>query len=324
MEVNPCRLELNPKMFDRNVSLKNLSSFKIGGEAEYFLAPRSLEEAAAGLEEWRRINPRGDNLFVLGGGTNILWSDYGYLGLIIHPLFENFEIDGSEIVAGAGLDVSQVLNRLAEANLAGLEWAGGLPGTLGGAVFGNAGAFGGEMKDFLTEITSLDLKTLKLVKRKTEDCRFDYRTSLFRERRGEEIIVECRLRLAPGEKEEILRGIEKRVSYRKEKHPMEHPNIGSIFKNVPAERIKPELVVEYNLRVKTDPFPVIPAARLIAEAGLAGVALGGAMISPKHPNFIVNTLEASSDDVCGLIFLVKDEIRSKFGLDLETEVHILA
>ncbi|MCL5006866.1 MAG: UDP-N-acetylmuramate dehydrogenase [Patescibacteria group bacterium] len=307
------------------IELKNFSSFKIGGPADNFLAADSPESIVTGLKKWRRgIWSRRKKIFILGGGTNILWDDKGFGGLVLKPEITTLERDGAAIKVGAGVSVADLLNFAAENNLSGLEWAGGLPGTVGGAVFGNAGAFGGETKDSVSEVLSLDTRTYVLNKRNRGECEFSYRNSVFRRNRSREIVLEVVFSLIPGEKEEILNKALKNIEYRQARQPLEHPNIGSIFKNVQAERISPEVVKLYGLNVKTDPFPVIPTARLIAEAGLRGLSLGGAMISPKHPNFIVNVLNASSRDVSGLIAVAKDAVNRKFGVRLEEEILNLA
>jgi UDP-N-acetylmuramate dehydrogenase len=206
--------------------------------------------------------------------------------------------------------------------LSGLEWAGGLPGTLGGAIRGNAGAFGGEIKDAVAEVTSLDIfgRTPKVLTRKAGDCRFDYRTSIFKEKSGTEVVLSAVLKLKQGDRKAIRGAVEEKVAYRSVRHPMEYPNIGSIFKNVDWCKVPHKHRNELSKIVKLDPFPVVPAAYLIAQAGLKGVAYGGAEISPKHPNFIVNVLEAKASEVKQLIKLVKMKVNEQFGVTLEEEV----
>ena len=325
MEVTPAVHFYSSVLMEirHGVELKKLSNFKIGGSADNFLAASSASELAEGLKEWRRSErwwSRKGDIFILGGGTNILWSDRGFRGLVVKPEITVLERDGNLVRAGAGVSMDDLLRFAAEGELSGLEWAGGLPGTVGGAVFGNAGAFGGETKDSLREVLSVDLQTLATHRRSAEECEFSYRNSIFRRRRGEEVILEAVFELNPGDKADIYRGMEEKVRYREERQPLEHPNAGSIFKNVPADDFSPEIIERYRLNIKTDPFPVIPTARLISEAGLRGLSLGGAMVSPKHPNFIVNVLDATSADVTGLIGVVKASVRERFGVELEEEV----
>lgn len=162
--------------------------------------------------------------------------------------------------------------------------------------------------------------------RSKKSCKFGYRNSIFKENAGKEIIVEAVFKLKQGNKKEIKKGVWKKIAHRKKYQPLEYPSIGSTFKNFPVARIKPrhkKLKIDLRkgrLPVKGDPFPVVPAAYLISETRLQGVSYGGAMISPKHPNFIVNTLAASSQDVNNLIVLVKKEVKKKFGVELEEEI----
>jgi UDP-N-acetylmuramate dehydrogenase len=207
----------------------------------------------------------------------------------------------------------------AENNLSGLEWAGGLPGTLGGAIRGNAGAFKGEIKDNLLNVKSLRLEDGEFVERSNAECEFGYRTSVFKKKRGE-IIFEATFKMSPGVKEGILSVAKEKIEYRKSKQPLEYPNIGSIFKNIPLEKFKNGLTEELKTHIKNDPVPLIPAAVLISQTGLKGEQIGGAQVSEKHANFIVNAGGAKAVDVKNLIDLVRDKVKQKFGVELETEV----
>jgi len=278
-----------------------------------------VDELSESVDEARR---QALPFFVLGGGTNILWSDSGFDGLVLKPIVRHLSIEGGKIKAGGGVLVSELVEFAVLNSLSGLEWAGGLPGTLGGALRGNAGAFGGEIKDAVEEVVSLDTATLKVIRRNIGECSFGYRNSIFKTT-GVEVVVEAVLSLRKGDRNQIQKATEDNINYRRTKHPMEYPNIGSIFKNVSVVKY-PHLELERFARViKQDPFQVIPTAFLVSESGLRGVSCGGAMISPKHPNFIVNVLSASSRDVKNLIKLAKSEIFDKFGVELEEEIEIL-
>ncbi len=305
-------------MFQDNVHLHPYSSFKIGGSARHFVAPKTADGIVAALGKKKRETP----LFVLGGGTNLLIRDEGFPGLVIKPEIMTLKESRGAVTAGAGVLMSELLNFAIFKSLAGLEWAGGLPGTLGGAIRGNAGCFGGEIKDAVIEVKSLDFsgRAPKMIRRTARQCRFGYRTSIFKERGDKEVIVEAKLRLAPGDRHAIRSSIEQKLEYRRSRHPMEYPNIGSIFKNVDLARM-PRAHREAVAHVaKDDPHPVVPTAYLIAEAGLKGVAFGGAMVSPKHPNFIVNVLHARARDVQHLIRLVKARVKERWGVRLEEEI----
>lgn len=307
-----------------NILLSQFSNYKIGGPAKYFFEAQNYPELKEAIE-WAK--ERGEKIFILGGGTNLLISDQGFSGFVLKPNFFTLRANRTKVTVGAGVLVSDLLNLAIQKELSGLEWAGGLPGTVGGAIYGNAGAFGGEVKDSLESVESFNLKSLKGVKRINSECHFEYRSSIFKEHRGEEIITTAVFNLKKGQASKIKEAIDEKVNYRQEHQPLDYPNVGSIFKNVDAKKFRdaeltkmPDVI---NV-IKKDPFPVVPTAYLISEAGLKGVSFGGAMISPKHPNFIVNTGNASSSDVLALIDLVKTEIKRKFKIELEEEVQIVA
>lgn len=310
-------------MFQTNVKLSLHSHYRIGGVARYFYEPKTIDEIIAALGAWRAKKLKHNKIFILGGGTNLLIGEKGFNGLVIKPAIRNLSVSGISVTAGAGVEMKTLLEFAAANGLSGLEWAGGLPGTLGGAIRGNAGAFGGEIKDVVAEATSMDItkKSPQLVRRSNNACRFGYRTSIYKEARdGKEIIVEAMLRLKKGEPSAIAVAVAEKIAYRAKNHPMDYPNIGSTFKNVDVKKVPAAVRPTVSHVVKADPFPVVPTAYLISEAGLKGVSCGGAMISPKHPNFIVNTVGATSADVKELIKLIKAQVKKKFGITLEEEI----
>ncbi len=304
-------------MFKENFPIHTLTSYRIGGPARYFFEAKNPDELRTALKEAKKRNLE---FFVLGGGTNLLIGDEGFPGLVLKPSINFIKLSGEEVSVGAGVLVADLINFLIENGLSGLEWAGGLPGTVGGAVRGNAGAFGREIKDVVKSVKSLDVETLREVRRDFPDCSFGYRSSVFKNSPNKEIILSAVFALKKGRKEEIEKNVNEKILYRRQRHPLEYPNAGSIFKNVDAEKISKKHIKRFAHVIKKDPFPVVPAAFIISEAGLKGVAFGGAMISPKHPNFIVNVFEAKSSDVKNLINLVKGEVKNKFDIELEEEV----
>lgn len=315
-------------MFHGNALLKDYSNYRIGGPARYFVEPQNVDEIIHALELWRMRNPSlrnrayGHDFFILGGGTNVLFDDQGFQGLVLKPHIDFIEINGPILKVGATTPIDKLLDSTIHNQLSGLEWAGGLPGTVGGAVYGNAGAFGGEMKDLIREVISLDIRGKRplVIRRTGENCGFNYRSSIFKRNPGREIILEVFLELGGGDGGRIESAIQEKIDYRKQKQPLEYPNIGSIFKNVGLDKVSRSQRYEFQPVIKTDPFPVVPAAYLISEAGLKGVSCGGAMISPKHPNFIVNAMNAKASDVKNLIELVKNKVKSRFGISLEEEI----
>ena len=207
-----------------------------------------------------------------------------------------------------------------ELGLSGLEWAGGLPGTLGGAIRGNAGAFGGEIKDVILEVEALDEKgNLKTLSRK--QCNFSYRSSIFKKNNW--IVLSTALKLEKGNKKLIQSITKSHIRYREEKHPLEYPNAGSIFKNCDLKKIPKKIRNNFDHVIKIDPFPVVPTAYLISETGLKGLRVGRAEVSRKHPNYIVNLGKASAKDVLKLIYLVKEKVKKRFGIDLEEEIQLI-
>ena len=305
--------------FEQEVDLRKFSNYRIGGPAKYFKEVQTVEQIVRALK-WAKENKVP--VYILGGGTNILWSDKGFGGLVLKPNFNFIRFNGSRVTAGASVPMPALVLSTVGRGLAGLEWAGGLPGTFGGAIYGNAGAFGGEIKDIVRRVLSLDTETLALKERSNIECQFRYRSSVFKVERRE-IILEAAVELAPGVKRVLYESMMAKINYRKKRHPLEYPNIGSIFKNVPVGDLDKEVAAPHAHIIKTDPFPVIPAAYLVDKAGLRGVGAGGAMISPRHPNFIVNVLDANAGDVSALIELIKNTVKEKFKIQLEEEVRIV-
>ena len=305
--------------FQENTPLKNYSNYKIGGLAKLFAEAGSTDE----LKEILRSAEQNhiSKIFILGGGTNVLISDEGIDGLVILNKIEGIGGEGDNLRVGSGVLVKDLLEYCIENSLSGLEWAGGLPGTLGGAVRGNAGAFKGETKDNVVEVVSLDLKTLSERIRNNAECQFIYRNSVFKSGDGTyEFITHVVLGLTLGDKGEIKDKIQQKIDYRNNRHPMNYPNIGSTFKNIPLDSLSQDLQKEFAQFVKTDPFPVVPSTKLLALCDLKGKKVGGAMISDKHPNFIVNINHASSQDVKALIDIAKQAVWEKYNIFLEEEI----
>lgn len=305
--------------FQRNVLLKNYSSYKIGGLARLFVEVETTDE----LRDVLRSAEQNQDLrvFIIGGGTNVLIGDKGFDGLVIHNKIQGINRENNDLVIGSGVMIENLLSFCIDNSLSGLEWAGGLPGTIGGAIRGNAGAFKGEIKDSVISVTSLDLKSLNGKTRNNTQCQFSYRDSVFKSGEGSGEIITCVVfNLKPGNKENIQKAIQEKIDYRNNKHPMNYPNIGSTFKNIPLDLLSEKLQKEFSSYVKTDPFPIVPTAKLLALSGLKGRRVGGAMISDKHPNFIVNLDNATAEDVKALIQIARQAIKEKYGINLEEEI----
>ncbi len=314
-------------MIEKNVSLKKYSNYVIGGVARYFCHAGGLADLVEAVSFAEKKNLP---VFVLGGGTNVLFDDSAFKGLVVKPdiRFVSSVAALPETVAvtvGAGFSMDELLSFCATNGYSGLEWAGGLPGTVGGAIRGNAGAFGGEMKDSVTEVMSFSPVSKGIVKRDAKACVFGYRSSVFKEKGNREIVLAATFSLVRAGASAVRYAMYEKIAWRASRQPLEYANVGSIFKNVAWEKVPVELQTREDIKrhMKTDPMPVIPAAFLIDQAGLKGVSCGGAMVSQKHPNFIVNALGATSGHVRQLIALVKHDVYTKFGIMLEEEIELL-
>jgi UDP-N-acetylmuramate dehydrogenase len=302
--------------------LANLTNFKIGGKADYFIEIEK-EEDLYKFYLWQK-NKRLP-IFILGGGTNILMDDFK--GVVVKNSIKYIkEIESGIIEVSSGVLVSDLLNLTIEKGYQGLEWAGGLPGTVGGAVEGSVGCFGGEFKNLVLEVKAFNLENGDIKKFSKDKCDFYYRDSFFRKNKNW-FILSCLLSFKTNfDRDELKKIAKEKIEYRKEKHPIEYPNAGSIFKNYPLEKAPEKLrdfVVEMN-KVKNDPFPVIPIAFLISEAGLAGKRIGDAQISIKHSNFIINLSRATFEDVFNLIDFTKKTLEDKFEIVPEVEIKIIS
>jgi len=279
--------------FQRNILLKNHTTFKIGGRAKYFFTAKNKTGLIKAVTEAKKLNLP---FFVLGGGSNLLVSDKGYPSLVIQTKNQKIKVKNNVILAEAGVSLSRLVGLAFKNSLTGLAWAAGIPGTVGGAIFGNAGAFGESMKDIIKEVEVFDAKKNKLRKLKNKNCQFSYRSSIFK-KNPNLIILACHVILGAGDRQEIKQKMQEHLNYRYERHPKE-PSAGSIFKNPKGSS----------------------ARELIDICGLKGKKIGGAQISKIHSNFIVNFNKASSQDALKLINLIKKEVNKKFKIKLKEEI----
>ena len=307
----------------RNIPLSLYSNIKIGGTAKYFYEFKSQGDLISALSEYKKIDPSINSIFILGKGTNVLFSDEGFDGLVLKNDYIGIEHEYNQVLVNSGTQMDELVNFSISNTLSGFEWAGGLPGTVGGAIRGNAGAFGGEIRDNLIEATSISLNDLKTKVRSNSECKFDYRQSVFKNNAANEIILSSKFAVKIASQAEIKSSTEEKIEYRKLKHPLEFPNIGSTFKNIPVERVPGDVLEEFKNYVKNDPFPVLPVAKLIACAELMGKRIGDAEVSRKHPNFIVNLGKAKSKEVLDLIDMIKSKIKNKYRIELEEEIRII-
>jgi len=296
-----------------NISLAKFTSFNIGGRAKYFFEGNNKREIIKAVSLAKQEDLP---FFILGGGSNLLVDDKGYQGLVIKIQNSGLKIQKEnsnfKVAAGAGTSLSLLVSNAAENGLSGLEWTVGIPGTLGGAIYGNAGAFGKSMKDVVKEVEVFDAKDLQVKIYSLEDCRFDYRESIFKKDKNL-IILSAVLELKKGEKKEIENKMKRYLSERKKKQPMGFACAGSVFKNPSFAQTSRRFMTDRELS----------AGELIERCGLKGRSIGGAKISEKHANFIINLGKAKFSDVRRLIDLIKKRVRSKFGIELEEELQYL-
>lgn len=281
----------------KNEPMRKHTTFRIGGPADFYLCPHSAKEIQKAVAICREEELP---YFILGNGSNLLVSDQGYRGVVIQ-LWKNVSdilVEGCRIRAKAGASLAKIAGEALEEGLTGMEFAAGIPGTLGGAVVMNAGAYGGEMKDILQEALVMDEQG-EIFTLKKEELHLGYRTSIIKEKGY--IVLAAALELKPGDRKEIKEKMDELKQRRVEKQPLDMPSAGSTFK-------RPEGYF---------------AGKLIMDAGLRGFSVGGAQISEKHCGFVVNTGKATANDVLTLIREVQKRVRDKFGVELETEVKFL-
>ncbi len=270
------------------------TTFRVGGTAEFFATPGTFEEVSGTVRLCKELHIP---YYIVGNGSNLLVSDQGYRGVLIHigKELSHIRIEGDVLCAQAGALLSVIANRAMEGGLSGFEFASGIPGTLGGACIMNAGAYGGEMGDVLTKMTVLTPEG-ELCEIPREQMELGYRSSIAA-RKGY-IVLEASMRLKPGDRQQIRLRMEELREKRVSRQPLEYPSAGSTFK-------RPEGYF---------------AGKLIEDAGLRGLSVGGAQVSEKHCGFVVNKGNATAKDVAELMRLVVEIVEEKSGVRLEPEV----
>jgi len=280
-------------LLKENVLLKNYTTYKVGGKAKVMVYPKNTDKLIILLKELKKENIKYK---VLGKGSNLIFSDDDFNGVLIKlDEFDKIKVDDTIIIAEAGVDLIKLAYRALKEELTGLEFASGIPGSVGGAVFMNAGAYKSDMGYIVSEIKvltpELQVKTLY-----NRDLKYKYRSSFLKDN-PEYICLEAKIVLRKGDKKLIKELMETRRQKRLFSQPLEYPSAGSVFRN-------PE-----------DDF----AGRLIEECGLKGKTIGGAKVSEKHANFIINENNASATDIKGLIDFVHDTVKEKMNVDLKIE-----
>ena len=273
------------------------SWYRIGGRARYFL---EVEDDAELPELVARLNAEGCPYLVIGAATNTLFAADELPGLTVKLDTETLSMNGDTVTVSAGYLMPRLAAETAKAGRAGLEFAAGVPGTVGGSVFGNAGAFGGEVKDRLVSAEVID-ETGRPRTIAGADCAFGYRDSLFKRDRQRWVIRSASFRTTAEPKAAVRARLLEVQKHRRATQPIEQRSLGSTFKNPPGDS----------------------AGRLIDAAGLKGLRIGGAQVSPKHANFVVNLGGATADDVLALVAEMRRRVLERFGIELEPEIRVI-
>lgn len=285
--------QMNIGKLETNVLLSKYTTYKVGGKAKVLAYPKNIEKLIT-LLKWAKTN--NISYKMLGNGSNLIFSDADYNGILIKLTeFDDIEIFDNKIRVGAGYSLMK-LSRIALKNsLTGLEFAAGIPGTVGGAVFMNAGAYKSDM-GYIVQMIKVLTPDFRIVTLENKELAFHYRTS-FLKTHPNYICLEATIKLEKGKKEAIEEVMKSRLQRRKEAQPLEYPSAGSVFRNPPG----------------------MFSGELIENSGLKGKKIGGAQVSEKHANFIINTGNATANDVKELIDYVKKEVEKKYHVSLTTE-----
>ena len=283
-----------------NEPMSKHTSFKTGGPAEIYIIGKTLEQIQ---EVLKYSNQNNIQLYIIGNGSNLLVSDEGIKGIVLKIAVDNIETLESDfgvlVKAGAGVKIMALAQILKKDGITGFEELAGIPGTIGGANYMNAGAYGKEIKDVILETKVLNKETENIEVLRNEEQQLEYRNSIFKNNKY--IILETTLCLKKGNKDEIQEKMNEYANQRKQKQPIEYPSAGSTFKRGEG----------------------FITAKLIDECGLKGYQIGGAQISEKHAGFIINKNNATSKDILDLIKYTKKKVFEKFGVQIEEEVEII-
>lgn len=302
MNINELILEhtnINSSRMFLNEPMSKHTSFKIGGPAQCFINAENVEE----IKQICKVASKNDiNLTIIGNGSNLLVTDKGINGIVVKVNIKKFELEFSNddvsLIVGAGNKLGEIAQKLLRNEITGFEFAAGIPGTIGGAVRMNAGAYGKEMKDIVETVKYMDYDG-NIYEKSNKDLEFEYRKSMFAKNKF--IILEAKLKLQKGNAQDIKNKMLEFEQSRKEKQPLEFPSAGSTFKR------------------GTD----FITAKLIDDAGLKGYRVGGAMVSTKHAGFVVNENNATAQDVLNLVKHIKQEVYKKFNKKIELEIQVI-
>jgi len=293
--------------------LRYHTTFRIGGPADFYYPARTPEALTTALKTATDLELP---VFLLGGGSNLLVSDEGFRGLVVRNAIETIEFDGTAAHVGCGADFLELIYQCRDRELSGLEFAAGIPGSVGGALYGNAGCYGQDIGSFTIECTHATPDGAVVETRPAAWYEFAYRDS--RLKRDPRVLLTCLLQFQKGDKAEIQKVIEEKLEIRRVKHPAWRiePTAGSYFKNLPPDWQMPGAKHSPGTRR-------VPAGQLLDEVGCRGLRVGDAMVYAKHANILVNAGHASAHDVLALAEEMKRRVREKFAIELEEEVMFL-
>lgn len=289
---------LEPQKIKYNELMKNHTTFRIGGPADLLVLPESIDDLQKIIKICKKDNI---DYIIIGMGSNILVSDSGYRGVVIKlaSQFKKCQINFEMIESEAGIRLAELAKKAAADSLSGLEFSEGIPGSLGGGIFMNAGAYGAEIQDVITEVKAVNPADGSIHVFQKEDLNFGYRHSVFQ--KNGFIIYSARLALKKGNRDEIYALMKTYSSSRREKQPLEYPSAGSTFKRPEGHYVGP----------------------MIQELGLKGFAIGDAQVSEKHAGFIINRGNATAQDVVNLIKYIQQKIYEKYQIKLEPELRFI-
>ena len=301
-----------------NISLAPLTTFKIGGVAKYFTVAMTQEDVVDAL---RYAKQHELPFFVLGGGSNVVFSDTGFDGLVIKLENQDIFFDGVTVTVGVGALLSNLVSASGQQGLSGMELMAGIPGTVGGAVRGNAGAFGVEIGSFVKSVTYVDTTTMQVYTIEKEACEFAYRQSIFK-KNPQFIILSAVLTLTVGDAAYIHAIAEETIAKREAKHPQNIACAGSFFMNplVHDKDLLEEFMQDTGVSSRDGK---LPAGWLIDHVGLRGKRIGGAQVSEIHPNYIINTGNATAEDIIILVSIIKQRVRTQLDVQLTEEPQLV-
>jgi UDP-N-acetylmuramate dehydrogenase len=293
--------------------MRHHTTLRIGGPADYYFPARTPDQVVAALRVAHELELP---MFLLGGGSNLLVSDEGFRGLVLRNACQKVEFDGTAAHVECGADFLELIYGLRDRELAGLEFAAGIPGSIGGALFGNAGCYGQDVGQVTIEATIATLDGRRVETMPAAWFQFEYRDS--RLKREPHVLLSCLMQFKPGVREELQKVIDEKLEIRRVKHPQWRiePTAGSYFKNLPVGFQFPGSTTSPGTR-RT------PAGQLLDEVGCRGLRVGDAMVFHKHANIIVNAGHASAREVLELAEIMKARVRERFGVELEEEVMFL-